>query len=115
MSYDIDLASAAKTVQTANEQNKDYVTLSTEFSTAVQGAAQGAQSGLVGKALEKYLTDGFNADLKGIADLTSSAVSNTNNALTAYQQGNDQMMQQSVSALKHSEPQHGFGRQQTAV
>jgi uncharacterized protein with von Willebrand factor type A (vWA) domain len=115
LNYDIDLPSAGKTLQTASEQTKDYEDLGTDFSTAVESAAKAAKSGIVGKALGKYATDGFAEDIKALTSRTGSAITHTNDALTAYSHGNEQMMNQNVAALKRSEPQHGFGARPSVV
>lgn len=111
MKYDINLSAASSTLTQVNTSASGYQTAADAMGTAVQAAAQASQSGLVSGALQGYVEQAFSADVSAVAALTTTAVTQTNTALTYFSEGNTSMMATSVASLKHTDSSSGYGGQ----
>lgn len=109
MKYDIDVSAANRTLTQVNTATEGYQTAADAMGTAIQGAAKASQSSLVGSALQGYAEKAFSADVSSVSKLTSTAVKQTNQALTYFAEGNTSMMATSVASLEHTDSSSGYG------
>ncbi|MDO5619560.1 DUF6507 family protein [Kocuria sp.] len=99
MQYDINLANAGTVLRDVETRSADYQDLADNMTSGLQRAAEGCQSEEIATALTNYGAEEFGPSLEAILNLTGTALTKTNEALTYYSEGNLAMMDESVKAL----------------
>lgn len=103
MQYSIDVASANNVLVDVQTRSADYQDLADDMVAGMQRAAEGCQAQPVAEALRGYGEEEFGPALEAISNLTGTALTRTNEALTYYSEGNLAMVDESVKALAATE------------
>ncbi|GAA1347383.1 DUF6507 family protein [Falsarthrobacter nasiphocae] len=103
MKYDISVPGCNSVITNVVTESKPFETASKGMAKDVPNAAKASRSGIVGKALIGYYERSFGKDVESIATLTGNGTTKLSEALTEFQQGDETMVQRSVTSIGHTE------------